>query len=291
MNLDNKVLACVDQSPFADTVTDYAAWAAERMGAPLELLHVIDRHPETAHSDDHSGAIGPNAQESLLQQLTAEDEARSKAAREQGRQFLNRLRERALQTTAQTVDVRQRLGHLDETLQEQQDGVRLVVLGRNGDSGEAGTGSAQRPLGGNVERVVRALSRPILTVPERFTSPERVLIAFDGSAITRKGIEMVADSPLLRGLPIRVLMSGRANQDAPRQLEWAKARLAAADFVVDGAIVPGDPQQEIARAIEQHGIDLLIMGAYTHSPLRSLFRGSKTTELLRAARIPTLLLR
>jgi nucleotide-binding universal stress UspA family protein len=33
------------------------------------------------------------------------------------------------------------------------------------------------------------------------------------------------------------------------------------------------------------------MGAYTHSPLRSLIRGSKTTDLLRAARIPTLLLR
>mgnify|MGYP006195955945 CR=1 FL=1 len=43
MNTDNKVLACVDQSAFADHVTDYAAWAAQRLGAPLELLHVIDR--------------------------------------------------------------------------------------------------------------------------------------------------------------------------------------------------------------------------------------------------------
>lgn len=33
------------------------------------------------------------------------------------------------------------------------------------------------------------------------------------------------------------------------------------------------------------------MGAYTHSPLRKLFAGSKTTELLRAATVPTLLLR
>ena len=37
--------------------------------------------------------------------------------------------------------------------------------------------------------------------------------------------------------------------------------------------------------------DLLIMGAYTHSPWRQLFAGSKTTELRRAARVPTLLLR
>jgi nucleotide-binding universal stress UspA family protein len=47
----------------------------------------------------------------------------------------------------------------------------------------------------------------------------------------------------------------------------------------------------IGQAIQSQGIDLLIMGAYTHSPLRTLFMGSKTSELLRAARVPTLLLR
>jgi nucleotide-binding universal stress UspA family protein len=289
MNLDNKVLACVDQSAFADHVTDYAAWAAERLGAPLELLHVIDRHPEVSHSDDHSGAIGPNAQESLLNQLTAEDEMRSKAAREQGRLFLNRLRERATSRTTQTVDVRQRLGHLEETLQEQQEGVRLVVLGRRGESAQRA--ESERSLGGNVQRVVRAMSRPILAVTEGFKPPERVLIAFDGSAITRKGVEMVAGSPLFRGLPIHLLMSGKASQDAPRHLAWAQTRLGEEGFELAGEIVPGDPEQEIAAAVKRHQVDLLIMGAYTHSPVRGFFRGSKTTDLLRAARIPTLLLR
>ena len=46
MKNENKVLACVDQSRFAEYVADYAAWAARRMDAPLEFLHVIDRHPE-----------------------------------------------------------------------------------------------------------------------------------------------------------------------------------------------------------------------------------------------------
>jgi nucleotide-binding universal stress UspA family protein len=47
----------------------------------------------------------------------------------------------------------------------------------------------------------------------------------------------------------------------------------------------------IARAVRDHDIDILIMGAYSHSPLRSLFLGSKTSDLLRSAGIPTLLLR
>lgn len=287
MTTDNKVLACVDQSTYADHVTDYAAWAARRMAAPLELLHVIDRHPETSQIQDHSGSLTPNAQEHLLGELAEADEARTKAAREQGRLFLNRLRERALAAGVMTVDVRQRLGHLDETLHEQQAGVRLFVLGRRGESAR----STQRDLGRNVERVVRALDRPILTVTEGFKAPERVLIAFDGSSITRRGVEMVAASPLFKGLPVYLLMSGKASQEGPKQMAWATEKLESAGFGVVGEIVPGDPETVIAQAIQSRGIDLLVMGAYTHSPLRSLFFGSKTADLLRSARIPTLLLR
>ncbi|OIQ72821.1 universal stress protein family protein [mine drainage metagenome] len=112
MNQENKVLGCVDQSHFADFVADYAAWAAQRMDAPLEFLHVIDRHPEIGSGKDHSGAIGIDAQETLLKQLTEEEEVRTKAERERGRMFLNRLRERALAAGAESVDVRQRHGEL-----------------------------------------------------------------------------------------------------------------------------------------------------------------------------------
>lgn len=287
MNLDNKVLACVDRSPYADHVTDYAVWAARRMDAPLELLHVIERHPEIGNSDDRSGALTPNAQEQLLDQLSNDDAVRTKVARERGRIFLNRLRERALAAGVVSVDMRQRHGHLDETLNEQQPGVRLFVLGRRGES----AATTRRDLGRNVERVARALQRPILTVTDGFREPQRVLMAFDGSAVTRRGVEMVAASPLLRGLPIDVLMSGRARGDGVRQLAWATGTLESAGFTVRGDIEPGDAETVIAKAILDRGIDLLLMGAYSHSPWRKLLRGSTTADLLRSATIPTLLLR
>ncbi len=160
MKYENKVLACVDQSQYADYVADYAAWAAQRMGAPLEFLHVIDRHLERSSSEDHSGAIGFDAQESLLNKLTDEDEARTRNSREQGRIFLNRLRERAVAAGTAQVDVRQRHGSLVETLAEQEGEVRLLVLGRRGESAD----TTQRDLGRNVEQVVRSFHKPILTV-------------------------------------------------------------------------------------------------------------------------------
>lgn len=287
MNTKDKILACVDQSHFADYVADYAAWAACRMQAPLEFIHVIDRHPEIGSGKDHSGAIGIGAQESLLTELSNEDESRSRAAREKGRVFLNRLRERAKAAGVKSPDVRQRHGTLEETLVEQEKGVSLFVLGRRGESAEI----TQRDMGRNVEQVVRALHRPILTVTEGFTEPRRVMIAFDGSVVTRRGVEMVAGSPLFRGLPVHLLMSGKESQSAPKQLEWAKKTLESAGFEVLASLIPGDAESIIAKAVREQGIDILIMGSYAHSPLRSLFFGSKTSDLLRSAKIPTLLLR
>lgn len=80
--------------------------------------------------------------------------------------------------------------------------MRLFVLGRHGQSAVA-----DRPdLGSNVERVVRVLQRPVLTVTEDFRPPQRVLIAFDGSALTQRGVQMVAESALLRAVRIPALL-------------------------------------------------------------------------------------
>jgi nucleotide-binding universal stress UspA family protein len=222
-----------------------------------------------------------------LSRLSAQDEARTRNAREQGRTFLNRLRERAIAAGVARVDVRQRHGELEQTLAEQEHGVRLLILGRRGEAAER----TQRDLGRNVEHVVRALHKPILTVTEGFTPPQRVMIAFDGGIVTRRGVAMMAGSPLFRGLPIYLLMSGREKKDAPRQLEWAKTTLEAAGFAVQAALLPGDAESVIAKTVQAQSIDLLIMGAFGHSPLRSLLFGSKTADLLRSSRIPTLLLR
>ncbi len=287
MNTENRVLACVDQSHFADYVADYAAWAAGRMDAPLEFLHILDRHPEVAIGNDHSGAIGIGAQETLLTKLSAEDEARSRSAREQGRLFLNRLRERAIAAGIEAPDIRQRRGALEQTLVEQAEGVRLFVLGRRGESAE----TTQRDLGRNVEQMVRALHRPILAVTEGFKEPKRAMVAFDGKAVTRKGVEMLATSPLFQGLPVHLLMSGKERKDAAKQLDWAKTTLEAAGIDAPATMIPGDAERIIARYAQEQDIDILIMGAYAHSPLRSLLFGSKTSDLLRSAKIPTLLLR
>jgi hypothetical protein len=41
MNHENKVLTCVDQSEHTGLVTDYAAWAAIRLGALLKPSQAV----------------------------------------------------------------------------------------------------------------------------------------------------------------------------------------------------------------------------------------------------------
>ena len=46
--MNNTVIACVDGSPSTRPVCEYAAWAAGKLGAPLALLHVLEKS-ETIH--------------------------------------------------------------------------------------------------------------------------------------------------------------------------------------------------------------------------------------------------
>lgn len=283
-----KVFACVDQSPFATAVSEAAGWAAERIERPVQLLHIINKHPERAQkNDDHSGALGIDAQEHLLADLTLADEEKSRQARDRGRLFLANLQETLRQSVDVPVDIKQRFGELEHSLSEQHDIAELFVIGRRGRSAEI----TQRDLGRNLERLVRALNRPVMVVPETFSRPNRALFAFDGSAIAKRGVRILASSKLLRDTPIDLIHAGSTSRTTQDQLDWALAKLQKRGFNAQADIVTGDPETVIAREMDARSANFLIMGAYSHSPLRSLLFGSKTSGLLRASRVSTLLIR
>lgn len=281
------VLACIDFTHVSEAVADYASWAARTLDAPMELLHVLDKQIALQGGQDHSGAIGLDAQEKLLEKLSTEDEKRTKMAREHGRMHLNGLRERAIANGVNFVDTRLRHGDIEETISEQQQGCRLLVLGRN----TAQSDKTARKLGKHLEWVVRSVSRPILVSAPTFSEPKRVLFAFDGTGVTLRGVEMLARSPLLKQLPMLLLMAGNPSAADKRKLDFAVQTLKDAGVDVYSKVTPGNPSDVIFNEVATQGFNLLVMGSYSHSPLRNMFLGSTTNELLRLASIPTLLLR
>lgn len=285
--MNDKVLACIDHSSYTPAVCDYAAWAALQMSAPLEFIHVLDRHPEIPKKRDLSGSIGLGAQEALLEDLSALDEKMSRIAQERGRLMLEGAKQRAIDDGVAAPEGRQRHGELVETLAELETSARLFVLGKRGEAAE----SAPQHIGSNLERVARALHRPILVVPKAYKQPGAIMVAFDGSATTRKGIEMIASSPLFRGSPCHVVMAGAESAAASAHMDWAGGMLRRAGFDTHLALVAGEPEAVLANYLQAHDIDVLVMGAYGHSRIRQLLVGSTTTIMIRTVAVPLLLLR
>ena len=282
-----RVLAALDHSVYAASVADHAGWAAAQLGAPLDLLHVIDRHSWASGEADLSGSLSLGGQEALLEKLVSLDEQRGRIAQEQGRMLLAKAQARVSGLFGQSAVVKQRQGALVETLLELEPDVRLLVIGKRGEHANFVEGQ----LGSKLESVVRAASRPVLIASRAFRAIKRFMIAFDGSTTTRRCVDMVSASPLLAGLECVLLMVGQGSDTQREAMQWAEQSLCGAGFVPVIRHVDGVAETVIAQTVVAERIDLLVMGAYGHSRIRNRIVGSTTTQVLRSCKIPVLLLR
>lgn len=280
-----QVMACIDGSTQASAVCDCAVWASQRLGSPLSLLHVLDqqRYPL---SGDFSGIIGLGSREFLLEELASLDEKRNKLALEEGRMMLDAARQRAVKAGVEPT-LRHRHGDLVESLRELEGDIRLLVIGKQGED----SGSEVQLIGSQLESVIRTMHRPILVTPADFKAPASAMLAFDASATSRKGVEMLVASPLLKGMPIHLVTVSSDTHEARAALDAARDKLAAAGFEVHVAILEGEVEARLRGYQAEHAIELLVMGAYGHSRIRQFFVGSTTTNMLRSATTPLLLLR
>ena len=276
------VIACIDGSAATAPICDYAAWSAQRLDAPLTLLHVLDhsRYPVAA---DFSGNLSLGGREHLMHELADLDAKRNRVALEQGKLMLEAARERVIADGIEAPKERQRHGDLVDTLTGLEDEMRLLVIGKQGEEHE-GIGAQ---LGDNVERVIRAVHRPILVAAGAFKAPQSIMLAYDGSDTTRKGVNMLADSPLFKGLECHLVTVGNRAED----LQWAADKLSSSGHQVQTAVLDGDVEPALHAYQQANSLDLVVMGAYGHSRIREFFVGSTTNKMIREASVPHLLLR
>ncbi|MBI6565659.1 MULTISPECIES: universal stress protein [Pseudomonas] len=280
------VMACIDNSQSSLAVCDYAAWASQQLNAPLTLLHVLDEEKYPA-SADLSGNIGLGSREHLLEELATLDAQRARLALEQGQHMLEKARERTVISGAAFPELKQRHGHLVESLSDLQEDIRLLVIGRVGEDSSRSAHS----LGSQIEAVVRTIHRPILITSSSYKKPEKVMLAFDGSSTAYKTVQMLAASPLCKDLPIHLVTVGADSVSNREALGKAQSMLLSAGFAVQAEIRQGEVESALHAYQAEHGIDMLVMGAYGHSRIRQFLVGSTTTTMLRTTTMPVLLLR
>jgi nucleotide-binding universal stress UspA family protein len=281
-----QVVACIDGSEAALAVCDYSAWASQRMGAPLMLLHVLDEEKYPARTD-MSGSIGLGSREQLQEELVSLDQERSKLALKHGHVLLDEAEKRVLADGMDKAAKRQRHDDLASSLVELEADSQLFVMGLHGESSAA----AGRHVGSQLETVIRSVHRPILMVPDEYVQPRSAMLAFDGSATAFRSIELLSATPVFRGMPLHLVLVGADTADHQEQLKRAKRLLSEQGSEIHLAIRQGDAEQTLHAYQEEHNIDILIMGAYGHSRIRQFLVGSTTTRMLETAKKPLVILR
>lgn len=288
MTTSNKaILACVDGSIYADSVCAHAAWASKQMNAPIKLLHAQLAESESDDSPNLSGSIGLGVKSALLEKLTLIDEARGKLEQQKGKMILEHAKELIEREGVSEINMLHRRGSVVEVIGELEDEAQLIVLGKRGESADFAT----LHLGSNLERTVRAAHDPVMVASRSFSPINRFMIAYDGGPSTIKAVEYIVANPLLHGLECHLLNAGTDDEKSRRKLSDASTKLEQAGFTVQTHIQSGSADEVIADYVKSANIDLLVMGAYGHSQIRTLIIGSTTSSMLRSCLIPVLMFR
>jgi nucleotide-binding universal stress UspA family protein len=284
--MTTKILALVDGSTYATSVCHAAAWIAGRLHSGVDLLHILpDTHSKG--SGDLSGALKLGARTALMEELVALDAQRAKLAVAQGHAILDDAKALIEAEGVAAVGLKLRHGDLLETLATLQPDARALVIGKRGE----GSAGAFQHLGSNLERIIRSATVPVFVAARAFHPIRQVLVAYDGSASADRAVMRMAESPVFGGLSVVLAHAGADTATIRRQLQAARASLAAAGVQTSIAIEPGEPEVALQRKIATEGFDLLVMGAYGHSRIRTLIIGSTTTAMIRACKVPVLIYR
>ncbi|MFZ5729837.1 MAG: universal stress protein [Pseudomonadota bacterium] len=282
-----KVLCAIDASTYGPSLCDHAAWFAVRMGAGVDVLHVLDRGETGAGPGlDLSGSVGLGASEALLEQLAKADEVRAQAAQAHGRAMLEGAARRLNDAGVAEVGLIHRHGEVAQTIIELEPGFDLVVIGKRGESHNFAEGH----LGSKVERVVRGSVRPVLVAPRVFMPIARAVVAFDGGTSATRALDHVLQNPAFDGLPVTVAIVGAPGAPRDERVAAARARLTGRAGAEVKAL-EGEVEAALKGELRQGAGDLLVMGAYGHSRIRELIVGSTTTAMVRTGKVPVLLFR
>ena len=284
--MTDKIIALVDGSIYSQSVCEHAAWVAERTGWAVELLHILGRR-EGAEKADYSGSIALGARTALLEELAELDAQRARLITHRGRAILEDARAILDRTGIDEITTRLRHGDIVDTVAEQEAGAEMILIGKRGEAADFARGH----LGSNLERILRASRKPVFVAAREFKPINRALIAYDGGASAMRAVEHVARMPIYQGLEVSVVTVGNASDAARKGLADAKAALRAAGITAETRIIAGQPETALAKLVEEAPFDMVVMGAYGHSRIRSLIIGSTTTEMIRSCKVPIVLTR
>ncbi|KAA8731402.1 universal stress protein [Acinetobacter qingfengensis] len=278
-----RVIACIDASPCVNATAEAAAWVAQKTGRELILLQVLDYRPASYHLGEISGVIGFESNAMLLKELAELDEKQYELAQKYSDDLLKYISKLVRNRFSIEPKIIQRRGDFLEQCFDELQQQDIVVVGKIGEN----AAENDKPVGSNVEGLIRGAKSTVLTVGEKFVPPASYLFAYEYSPVCQNMVKRIEHSDLLRGLTCHLVYVGDQNGI----LDYAIGHLQAAGIDVKPEYIYGDVAETLLQYQDQHHTGLMVMGAFSHSKLHQFFLGSTTLTIFKESEVPMLVLR
>lgn len=277
------ILCCVDGKNYSQSACDYAVLISNNMKLPLKFLNIIE-HSSKSEKLDLSGNIKLGEKDDILEELTKEEATRSKCAIKEGKELLNSLKQRALETCKYDVTISQVHGDVLENILEYKNNTVVLVIGIKSHE--------NHKIGDNVKEIIREIHKPVLLVNNDFIVPKKVLIAYNGSEESKKLLKQTSISPVFKDVKRDIVNINDDKTLSKKLLDDAKEIYSKQNINdVEVSVLSGEPKKAILDYLEQNDCDILAMGAFGHSRIKEFIFGSFTSDILSEVKKPILLFR
>lgn len=256
-----RILACIDNSPYANSVCDHAGWFASDPDIGVEVVHVAA--VAGAGAADAGAAAWANP-------ALRGDALIERAVRRLGEEGVGPITSALLE------------GVLVEVAAQR--GAEVIVMGKRGDASAVD----RLRLGSNVEGMIRATATPVCLTSKLFLPIRRGLVLLDADMDHRWAIDFAASEPRLADLPMDVVVMSSEGQAPEPKVEWARRALN-----TDGADVFTLKANGINDAVTQYmgsrAADLIVISRAVLTPDPQAGLGLIQAQGLWGARTPVLI--
>jgi nucleotide-binding universal stress UspA family protein len=270
------ILLALADVPGNLSARNYAFWLAKKKGSRIHAVALIDiavfEVPVLGTPDGFMpSVVTPPLKESrtLMNELT-------EAAKGRLEHFSNQCASRGIPCSVEI-----KTGIPGEIVGRMAIAHDIVIVSRTGYNQVE---TARETMDSVVAPVIRHSVRPVLVAGTEFPEEsdiQKVLVAYDGSSHSARALLAAAEIAARPGVECILVTVAQSAESGRELIAPAESFLSHHGVAPIARVVTGSKPSEVIREMVVSGkADLVIMGAYGHSPIREVLFGSTTERVL-----------
>jgi nucleotide-binding universal stress UspA family protein len=272
----HSILLALAEAPYDASARNYAFWLARKEGSHVHALAVIDIAAFEVPVLGTPDGFMP----SVVTPPLKESQSLMKDLMEMAKERLDRFGEQcASRNIPSSTEIK--TGIPGEVIGRTAIAHDIVVVSRSGYNRVA---NAQETVDALVAPVIRNSVRPVLVAGSEFREDNHIrnmLVAYDGSTHAARALLVAAELAGRPGVTCELVTVAQSEDLGAEILAPAEAFLFHHGVVPKKqVIVSSKPSSMICGLVTSGNFDIVVMGAFGHSPIREVLFGSTTEQIL-----------